>query len=181
MRLYDWITNLPLDWPNLLIIGGMIALAQFIGIGDLKKRVKRIEEVLHKLTMSFHSLHIKVESNDGFTKSSSPVSLTRKGINLSKKLNAKSIAKKYAGSLKITDNMNEYQIQKACFEFVYIELSSIIEPSDADKIENIAFQDGLEMDAINRVISIELRDFIFQREGRNITEIDKHDPDKSDA
>ena len=51
MRLYDWITNLPLDWPNLLIIGGMIILAQFIGIGDLKKRVKRIEEVLHKLTI----------------------------------------------------------------------------------------------------------------------------------
>ena len=106
MRLYDWITNLPLDWPNLLIIGGMIILAQFIGIGDLKKRVKRIEEVLHKLTMSFHTLLIKVES---------------------------------------------------------------------------AFQGGFEMDTINRVISIELRDFIFQREGRNITEIDKHDPDRSDT
>ena len=116
-----------------------------------------------------------------FLKSGSPLRLTDHGNKISERIAAARIANNCA--VKIIDktvNLNAYEIQEFCFEFCKGKLLEELEKDNFEQyeiIQTVAFEEGVEIEKITRVIAIELRDKILSMKGTAHSEIDEHSPD----
>ena len=115
-------------------------------------------------------------------KVTSPISLTDYGKELSQSINASEIA-----DLQITkvtaavENFNAYQIQEYCFSFSKDDLLNELKANHADlydKIHEVAFEQGMDVEKLTRVIALELRDKILPTLNKPHAEIDQHSPNK---
>ena len=111
---------------------------------------------------------------------SSPVTLTDYGQKLSERIAAGRIVDEYAEELnEKTKGMNAYQIQEKCFSFCETDLLKRLQETDKqyfDEISKVAFDDGIKLEKITRVIGIELRDRVLSMCGKLHTEVDEHSP-----
>lgn len=104
--------------------------------------------------------------------SKSPVGLTDYGEKLSLQVNAAEFVRKHAANVETRDDMNAYQIQEACFAYVDNDFLEKVSPEERDQLENIAFDEGIEVGKILKVIGIELRDVKLDEMGLNKSGID---------
>ena len=88
----------------------------------------------------------------------SPIKLTERGKKISDEANAVEIASwlltKYEGS----DDDSDYQVQERCF---YLANKNNLKEDQIRLLEDCAYQNGIDMKAILRVVAIELRDIIM--------------------
>ncbi len=93
-------------------------------------------------------------------KSTSPLTLTDYGIEISEKIHAKEIANRYAGKLTAeVKGLNAYQIQEYCFDYCKEKILDDLKMNDQNKYETIhtvAFENGVDIERITRVIAIML-------------------------
>ena len=115
-------------------------------------------------------------------KVTSPISLTDYGKELSQFINASKIADIQITKVKkAVENFNAYQIQEYCFSFSKDDLVNELKANHADlynKIHEVAFEQGIDVEKLTRVIALELRDKILSTLDKPHAEIDQHSPNK---
>ncbi len=143
--------------------------------------MKRVEEKIEKINDKFEKMNDKLEKifhflpNEPLEKRTSPISLTDYGKKLSREISASEISDmeltNVAGQVK---DLNAYQIQEYCFEFAKNELLKKLKEKHLDfydKIHEVAFHEGIEVEKLTRVIALELRDKILSTLNRPHSEI----------
>ncbi len=117
--------------------------------------------------------------------SSSPLSLSDYGEQISQAVDAPSLAESYAKRLQAQSaDMNPYQIQELCFDFSRDNLLHDLKEHDNanyDKLTRCAFKEGIEVEKILRVIGILMRDILLNQAGHAPTAVDDRAPQTSDS
>ncbi len=151
-------------------------------LGDLSAKVGKMETVPGKvaaLDAKVDSLADKVDMlcngvflylKNGVEQSKSPTSWSTYGEQLSEKIDAGAVAAIYVERLhRLTTAMNAYQVQERCFAFCDHELMDDLEKTDRvlfDKISMTAYQNGIRMNNLTRVVGLHLRDKVLMMSGQ---------------
>ena len=104
---------------------------------------------------------------------SSPISLTEIGQSIAENVNARNLAKKYAAKLITPDMKNAYDIQEACLQFSKHDLPDMLNDDEKDVIKTEAFDRGMDVSRIYRVIGLAIRDAILEKKGLSHAQIDE--------
>ena len=135
----------------------------------------KFEKINDKLEKIFHLLH-----NEPIEKRTSPISLTDYGQKLSQEISASEISDmELTNATEQVKDCNAYQIQEYCFEFAKNALLKKLNEKHRDfydKIHEVAFNEGIEVEKLTRVIALELRDKILSSQSRLHSEINQHEP-----
>lgn len=114
-------------------------------------------------------------------KATSPVSLTDYGKSLSQEIDAQFLVEKYKEEIKKeTANMNAYEIQQYCFDFAENKVLDDLKKTEVErfnKITELAYQQGVDVEKIMRVLGLELRDSILGLVGKTHQEVDDNSPE----
>ena len=125
-----------------------------------------IKEVRGKLDqIIFHLIPDTVVS------STSPTRLTELGVKISKIIDARYIAEQLA--MKLQEDVKDrtpYEIQEFCNSYMINKFEPI--PEQFAKLRNCAYQEGIQIESVHRVISIELRDKLLELEGYTVDHLD---------
>ncbi len=143
-------------------------------VGSLDSKVGSLDSKVGSLGLKVKRLESKYEDIYGvlvravgipLEKRNSPLALTDFGNEVSERIGAADIAKEYAEKLfPRTKGLNSYQVQEFCFEYCEKKLLENLKtnnPKQYEAIHSEAFDKGLEIEKITRVIGMELRDAIF--------------------
>ncbi len=148
------------------------------------KRFDDVNERFRDITSTLQALTSAVLSSKGLEKqisdTHSPIALTKYGKEISESIDAEALAVRYLNEIEITDSMNEYQIQEACFSYAQFELLKILPKKERDIIERKAFSEGIPAVAIMHAVGIKLRDLKFAALNIDIQAID-YEKDKAVA
>jgi hypothetical protein len=116
----------------------------------------------------------------------SPISLTEVGFEIAKALKVEDMLGRNWD--KIFENLeanindkNAYDIQQYCIETATIDLGAFIEKSDVDAIKQAAYKDGRPLAFYAPVFGVLIRDKYLKQKGIDISEVDRHDPNRSEA
>ncbi len=110
-----------------------------------------------------------------FLQKQSPAALTESGKQLTDTVGADAIADKYADQAAVPENPNACQMQRACFAFAEQDLLGKLDTETKDKIETEAYEQGIEVDSILRLIGVVLRDRLLSEYGMNPKQADERD------
>ena len=168
-----------MDWNNplIFIVLGLAALGAIWKLGNWmggKDEFARtvggsIETIQTDIKRIFRLL-----SEGDTVESSSPLRLTDLGRTISGFLEAgnwaRTTAEKVASEIPKSE-VHPYGIQSYCFE--YVKRVDTISESLRRKVQEAAFNNGIEINKVERVLAIELRDVLLKRFGLEA-------PEKSD-
>ena len=148
-------------------------------------RLTGIEKAVETLTQRMDTLTHKVDDiyrwimNDSFRsieKVDSPIALSEYGKELFYLIDAEKIVNQYAEKMyNETQEMNAYKVQEYCFTYCKEKLMDELEENDKEQSEKmalVAFDQGINMERITRVVGIALRDRVLQKGGELHTEVD---------
>ena len=109
--------------------------------------------------------------------SNSPISLTNIGETISKDINAGEILKKYLQKLEndsILLNCNSaYDIQKNSMELAKNKLIKYLNEEELLKVKNQAYNYGILVEDVMSIFGVLLRNYILNKKGISIYDIDK--------
>lgn len=131
---------------------------------------KKINELLNTILLRLTKPIAQTES---------PVQLNDYGNTISEQVEAKSIIDKVLSDVPVKSDMNEYQIQQTCFEYANRDLLKSVSAEEKNRVEKLAYDEGIELESVLRVLGIELRDAVLKKFGKNPSQIDQHDPDRT--
>ena len=108
----------------------------------------------------------------------SPISLTEKGVSIASTIDSHDIARKHLETINnsIKKDANPYEIQEACFTFAQNDLLKLLDEAKVDKIQAEAFEQGMELKEILKIIAVVIRDKILNKRGHEPKQIDEHSP-----
>lgn len=169
---------------GLLVLVGMFYLGWKLSTwkSGIENRLSGVEKLVERYIKKTDEIYTVIVGRFGrpVDQSTSPVTLTEYGTELSEKIDAQKIVDAYADALyREAENMNAYEVQEHCFAFCNSRLLDDLKKTDRahfDKISNIAFEDGIQMEKLTRVLGLELRDRILQMKGKSHAEVDEHSP-----
>ena len=104
--------------------------------------------------------------SDGLSAHNSPLALTEDGVELIKQVQLKEmIIRNWDSIIKLlkdnTDITNKFDVQQFCSENIAATPEKFINKNDLDNLKNIAFIKGLPLMSFNRIMTILIRDKIF--------------------
>ncbi|EKV57275.1 hypothetical protein A966_05338 [Brachyspira hampsonii 30446] len=109
--------------------------------------------------------------------SNSPISLTDVGQKISKDMNANEILKKYLDKLEndtsLKDCNSAYDIQKNSMDLAKNKLIEYLNEEELLKVKNQAYNYGILVEDIMSIFGILLRNYILDKRGMSIHDIDK--------
>ena len=174
------------DWEIPWIFG--IALGVFllwkvpVWKTSIEHRLTAVEKAVEDFSGKMNEVHSAIINKYGraVDQVGSPVVLTEYGKDLYQKIDAEKIVNKYADRLlQETKNMNAYEVQEHCFGFCKEKLLGELKHQDEvsfEKISAVAYEEGIELEKITRVIGISLRDQVLSMQGKSHAEVDDHSP-----
>ena len=160
------------------ILSAVIKISRWTGNvdSDRKRFGKFMEEIRNDIKDIFKRLPA-----EPLEKTSSPIALTDYGKRISESIDASEIADMQVTEVSgVVKDYNAYQIQEYCFSFCKDDLLNKLKESHIDlydKIHKVAFEEGIDVEKITRVIALELRNKILSTLNKNHAEIDQHSPD----
>ena len=167
-----------MDWNNPLIFI-VIGLAALGAIWKLGNWMGSKDEFAKTIGQSIETIQSDIKKifrilSEGQTiEASSPLRLTDLGKSISGFLGARdwaeTTAKEVATKIPVSEK-HPYGIQTYCFEFVKRE-STLSEELNR-KVQEAAYNNGLEIDKVRRVLAIELRDVLLKTYGLEPPESD---------
>ena len=151
-----WIT--PIVLVGIAAVGGLCYLNRWMGKKD--EFAKNVGETLETIQKDIKSI-FRILYENKTIQSSSPLRLTELGQSISDTLEAAAWAKRTAKEIapKITDRQ-PYVIQNYCFEFV--RESDALSDELTQKIQEAAYNNGIEVARVTDVLAIELRDALLK-------------------
>ncbi len=169
--LFEYLSNdVSLLIAIILVIGWCFAIHLKIqDFEPLRKNASSILAVVKKVEKINETL-INRYGKD-VTRIDSPVSLSDYGIQLSQKIDAPSIVTEYAPKLtqKAKEkHMNRYQIQKNSFTLAKQALENLekIDKKRFDRLANLAYEEGIEIESLIKILGLELRDEVLKSVNR---------------
>ena len=69
--------------------------------------------------------------------------------------------------------MNEYEIQEACRNFVFLSLMNELSEEEKEDVQSVAFKEGIAIETVLNVLGVGFRDKLFKIKNLSIHEIDK--------
>ena len=183
-----------IDWGVIVaivlaLLGGGWHFARWTGKVDQK--FLNIDEKLSKIDSKVDGLvsmiinamsHGKAPSSGDFTKKSplealfvqkSPVTLSKKGVVLAKRLNVEDTIKPLINKIDIPQDASPFIIQQASEAFVFTRLMQLVSSDVKAKIEHEAYEDGGNLGDVLVVYSILLRNKILEERGFSAPEYDE--------
>lgn len=149
-------------------------------LGSLETLTGNLSNRLDKINDDIKEIYKLIVGNP-LEKVTSPISLTEYGKSLSERLEAlKIVDLKLTQVTRSVEGMNAYQIQEYCFSFSKEQLLDELQkknPELAQKIYEVAFDEGMEIEKLTRVIALEMRDRILSDLNKSHEEIDEHSPE----
>ena len=109
--------------------------------------------------------------------SNSPIGLTEHGVEIGEKIGVDSFVERYQNFVIADESWSEYQIQQHCFDVVENKLPSKLSDDDTQLLEKVAYDKGISVSSLMRVIAIKMRDKKLKDIGRDVVNIDQHTPD----
>lgn len=115
--------------------------------------------------------------------SHSPLSLTDKGMEIARRLNAAAMVNDNWGRIRsdmeanICDN-TPYDIQQYCIEIAAVEPSRFFDTEVIDRVKQFAFQNGKTLQYYSIVFALIIRDRYFAEKGIALDAVDECDPTK---
>lgn len=112
---------------------------------------------------------VSILKEQGMVRENSPLSLSDKGEDIARRIDADTIAQYYIDSVEEnTQGMDAYEVQEFCFEFAYGLKQDLREKHAEDyaRVSSVAYDTGQIIESIlHRVVGITLRDKILQKKG----------------
>ena len=152
---------------------------------NIENRLSNTEKSLDVLSKNLDALSKKVDDlysiiiskfGRSVEQADSPVTVTDYGKDLSGRINAEAVVDVYADNLyEETKGMNAYQVQEHCFIFCKEKLLNDLEKKDKAKFDNlsaVAFDEGIEIEKLMRIVGILLRDRVLSMKGKSHAEVD---------
>ena len=127
---------------------------------DWKSRVDRkLSEIQTKVDRILEKLREQPQSR--IIRPFSPLSLTELGRDVAEAIDASTWAKQTALELRAkTSDMSPYEVQEYCIRYCLFEYTPT--KSHLEKLEQCAFEKGVQMDGVLQVLGIVLRDEMLQ-------------------
>lgn len=136
-----------------------VGIISYLNQNDLSKLIIALTERVNNLDVGKRVVE-----------TASPIALTDYGRGLSELVRAKELASKYINEVALSlDDANEYQIQEACAVFAENQLLNNLKADERAFLEMIAYQDGIEISKITRVIGVEMRDLLLEKRAKQLT------------
>ncbi len=166
-------------WRVILIIGGMIWWASSINtkMKGFNHRFDAIDGRFNRVEKDINSI-LGLIPQKQISVSQSPVELNKLGNEIFAKINGDNLVKNHIDLIEHNDEMNEYQIQQVCFDYAQAELMEKISDEERGMLQNAAFDAGLPIQSILRILGIELRNAKLNALNMNPAAIDSQDPQK---
>lgn len=150
------------------------------GIEKLEEKVGAISTDIQYIKATLEVMQ-SVAPDKRYTKSHSPVSLTKLGEEVAVKMKMKErIASNWEKIYTLIDssaiNKNAYDIQQLCIETATVFPEKLFKERDLNELKEFAFNDGRPLAAYGSLIGVMIRDKYFQVKGISIGEVDLNDP-----
>ena len=141
------------------------------------KRIPEIETKLDRLSVSVAEILgiVKTKPEMSVVQSLSPVQLTEYGEELFDQVNGEKIVKNHIDKVKVTEGMNEYEIQEACTDFAFLRLMELLSDDEKTAVQSVAYKQGIAIETILNVLGVRFRDEMFRIKELSIHEIDKYE------
>ncbi len=178
-------------WRVILVIGGMIWWASSINtkmkgfnhrfdaidkkFDTIDGEFKDIKKSIGIIETSIGVISTNIRKNE-VSASKSPSQLNETGIKISEGINGKEFVKKHLNAINYNNEMNEYQIQQACFDYTQSELIDKISIEERKALEMVAYNQGVSIQTVLTVLGFDLRDAKFKELKIDTAVIDKHKP-----
>lgn len=153
--------------------------------GVFEKRLDKIETKVDHISESLGMLRIDlagISKQDAFTQRNSPLSLTSKGIDFVGKYDiVQMVDDNWCNINEIAqrnESKNPYDIQEFLIRECALRLGLFVGEEKLESLKLIAYNEGIDISSIARMIAIIVRDRYFKEHDIEISEIDKHDPNK---
>ena len=159
-------------------------------VDELKLRVDELKLRVDELKLRVDELKARVDDIWGLVAkhwghpiegANSPRALTDYGTSIAKDVNAKDIAKLFVDKISANaKEMNAYEIQEYCFEYAEQELLEELKNNHKthyETITNYAYEKGMDISNVERVIGFVLRDAVLEKSGKPSPEIAQHGPE----
>ena len=149
--------------------------------GAIMEKYKVIDKIENNLETIKDDLDLR--KNDRLTQSKSPISLSEKGKDVSKSLDAHKIVKaswniietEIKEQIRQQHDQNPYTVQEICFQ-IGRNYSKYFSPKHMDNIKTFAYEEGYNLSDFDIMFGVIIRDKYFNERNITISDIDKHDP-----
>ena len=109
--------------------------------------------------------------------SNSPLTLSVKGVEGAKKLDAESVAERLAKSISLPPAVSEFRIQEACHRSIFSTWRSLFNDEEIRKIEEHVYQDGGNLADTLIIYAIVTRNYILKERGFDVPEYETEAPE----
>ena len=90
--------------------------------------------------------------------SSSPLTLKDYGKKLFDLINGERIVNNHHTKIEIDEHMTDYEIQKACNDFTFLNMFDELSNAERTSIYDVAYNEGIRVEAIKSLLAISFRD-----------------------
>ncbi len=187
------IQPLTISWGELGAIAGVITLAivvlgiiiritwriatTYTKFDGIDARFNKVEKDISRIETLINTV-LGLISPKPISESQSPVELNELGNEIFAKINGNNLVKNHIDFIEHDDEMNAYQIQQVCFDYAQAELMEKISDEERGTLQKAAFDAGLPIQSILRILGIELRNAKLNALNMNPAAIDSQDPQK---
>lgn len=154
---------------------------KFSSVDKLESNIDKIKDDIASIK-GFIDI-VKTKFNP-FAQAQSPINLTEKGVSVSNELNAEKLVRSHWEEImilfddKINKGSNPYDIQQ-CSMRIGEELLKILTPAELDIVKSYAYKNGHTISTYDAIFGVIIRNNYFTAKGIDLSEIDKHDPNKA--
>lgn len=166
--------------PASITIGVIAIITAILKFGEWRGAVNSDRTIftsfIEEMRNDYKEIRDKIEKifdrlPDSTATATSPIRLTELGKKVSNDINATTLAEQLVETLKDkVVNKNAYEIQELCFN--YMEKEFHPSPDQLNEFEVCAFQRGIKVYQVHRVIGLELRDKLLKLTNQNVDDID---------
>ena len=172
-----WLETKSFDFKaisNEIFAIGLLAISFIAAAIALTDAIIGINASLKNLISRVSHLAQRVGDIDGKQemKMNSPISLTKKGQELLDAADGKRLAEKYHSKIKLSTSASNYEVQETCLAFAEFDFLDKLESQEKTELENLAYQRGISIERVLRVIGIEMRDLILAERKKSETSAD---------
>ena len=154
-------------------------------LSGLQDGINRIDQTIARLDDTIKDLCLRMPTNQPIqvgvssesASSKSPLTLTVKGVEGAKALNAESVAERLAKSISLPPEVSEFRIQEACHRSIFSTWRSLFNDEEIRKIEEHVYQDGGNLADTLIIYAIVTRNYILKERGFDVPEYETEAPE----
>ena len=109
--------------------------------------------------------------------SNSPLTLSVKGVEGAKKLDAETVAERLAKSISLPPDVSELRIQEACHHSIFSTWRSLFNDEEIRRIEEHVYHDGGNLADTLIIYAIVTRNYILKERGFDVPEYETEAPE----